>query len=557
MTSPNIKLTYNNENGAPKCIELNRGEILFVVGGNGTGKSGLLAHWTREHMPIADRINAARASNIDNDSPVYSPRDRVSVTQTFRNEAASPEYWKHTSAGYRNDIIFSRLISAENLSALQYCEIVESTVDKSTIPARADSPLKILNRLLAESNLPISIGIGANDTIKAQKNKGDAYSSTRLSDGEKNAMLLMGEILTAPAGRLFLIDEPERHLHRSIITPMISSLLRQKSDCTFVVATHDIGLAVNSANAKILIVRSCKWNSSGNIVGWNADQVDPTDELDDDLKQTILGAKPKLMFVEGEANSLDKSLYEIIYPEVTVVSKGSCREVMLAVEGINSEVAQVYTWSSAVGLIDNDDRTITETENLAKKSVFTLPYYSVESLYYSREIIRRIAAKQAATTGGDSTQMTSNAIASLITCCKGKRDHLCARRVERNIRENVSFPTWGEILSNKEIAITQTAEQAFTAEKKIFDDMVAAEDVEGLIGRYPFRESGAKRAVTDELGLKTKAFESAVRTLYKDDAELRSQLKKTLAKLTVAVEGVQAPTEPVDDAKSKAAPVDA
>ena len=43
------------------------------------------------------------------------------------------------------------------------------------------------------------------------------YGAAELSDGERNALLISAEILTAKDGTLLIIDEPERHLHRSII----------------------------------------------------------------------------------------------------------------------------------------------------------------------------------------------------------------------------------------------------------------------------------------------------------------------------------------------------
>ncbi|WP_442947933.1 AAA family ATPase [Nostoc sp.] len=51
--------------------------------------------------------------------------------------------------------------------------------------------------------------------VVASKCGGTPYSIAELSDGERNALLIAANVLTVKNGTLVLIDEPERHLHRS------------------------------------------------------------------------------------------------------------------------------------------------------------------------------------------------------------------------------------------------------------------------------------------------------------------------------------------------------
>jgi predicted ATPase len=67
------------------------------------------------------------------------------------------------------------------------------------------------------SNLPIEISVEEGQKIVARKNGGNGYSVAELSDGERNAFLIAADVLTAKPGTLILIDEPERHLHRSFL----------------------------------------------------------------------------------------------------------------------------------------------------------------------------------------------------------------------------------------------------------------------------------------------------------------------------------------------------
>ena len=60
-------------------------------------------------------------------------------------------------------------------------------------------------------------------------------------------MIIAAHVITADPGIVFLIDEPERHLHRSIIQPFLSALFNlRKDDCAFVIATHEIALPVEN-----------------------------------------------------------------------------------------------------------------------------------------------------------------------------------------------------------------------------------------------------------------------------------------------------------------------
>jgi energy-coupling factor transporter ATP-binding protein EcfA2 len=161
----------------------------------------------------------------------------------------------------------------------------------------------------------------------------EPYSTAQLSDGERNALPIAADVLTAPAGTLLLIDEPERHLHRSISSPLLMLLFARRPDCGFVISTHDIELALDHRRAATVLVRGCKFED-GVAVRWDADLLAPEADIGEDLKRAVLGARRKLIFVEGTGASLDKSLYNILFPEASVVAAQSCRNVEQAVAGL-------------------------------------------------------------------------------------------------------------------------------------------------------------------------------------------------------------------------------
>ena len=104
------------------------------------------------------------------------------------------------------------------------------------------------------------------------------------------AVLMAANVLTVEPGTILLIDEPERHLHRSIIEPFLSALFAKRQDCAFVISTHEIALPIANPAASVLILRSCAWNGS-HPRAWDVEFLESGAELPEDFKRDILGSK--------------------------------------------------------------------------------------------------------------------------------------------------------------------------------------------------------------------------------------------------------------------------
>jgi len=209
------------------------------------------------------------------------------------------------------------------------------------------------NELLELSGLPITVSIRENERILARKPGSDEYSIAELSDGERNALLIAAAVLTAKPNTLILIDEPERHLHRSIISPLLTHLFARRRDCAFIVSTHEVLLPIDHPDSMTLLVRSCSYQGK-NASGWEIDIVTGENAIPEDIKLDIYGARRRLLFVEGTEESLDKPLYGLLFPQITVVPKGNCREVERSTIGVRA--AADLNWVHAYGLVDSDGR---------------------------------------------------------------------------------------------------------------------------------------------------------------------------------------------------------
>ena len=337
------------------------------------------------------------------------------------------------------------------------------------------------------------------------------FSIAQMSDGERAAAIMAANVLTVDPGTILLIDEPERHLHRSIIEPFLSALFAKRADCAFVISTHEIALPIANSGANAVILRSCKWNGN-QPRAWDAEVLESGTALPEDLRRDILGARRRILFVEGTANSLDLPLYTTLFPELSVIPKGSCNEVVRAVKGLRS--SEEHHHVEAFGLIDRDDRQPDETEKLATDSIFALDVCSVESLYYCSEAIEAVANRQAVSLGCEFGGMVVAAKRDALKAVADDADlaqRMAAKRSERRVRSQIEnlTPDWRTIIqSGERLEIPSTIESSYPGELARFNELVNAEDLDGLVARYSLRES----RVFDRVA-------QAVRCVDRDDYE--------------------------------------
>lgn len=140
------------------------------------------------------------------------------------------------------------------------------------------------------------------------------------------------------------------------------------------IATHDLMLPIDNPEARVLLVRSCTYAARNNITAWEADLLPPNSEIEEELKRDIVGARRRIIFVEGDEASLDKPIYSVIFPDVSIRAKGSAREVQQAVQGIRA--TESLHWVQPFGIIDNDGRESAEVQALRSEHLRAAAVFS-------------------------------------------------------------------------------------------------------------------------------------------------------------------------------------
>ena len=255
--------------------ELPPGKVLFILGANGAGKSRLMHHFFKQNSANAERIWAHRQSFLSSSGGELTPQSRRQIDDNVKswNANANAAWIEHSPETRASTALFD-IIEAENKRARQIADAVDADKleNASAIAAKDRPPIQVINELFRLSNLPITILPGDYGAIDAKRGTAKAYGINRLSDGERNALLLAAAVLTAKPGRLILIDEPERHLHRSIISPLLTHLFEKRKDCAFVVSTHDVTLVTDHSDAQVLLLRGCAFKDDEPKT-WDADIV--------------------------------------------------------------------------------------------------------------------------------------------------------------------------------------------------------------------------------------------------------------------------------------------
>ncbi len=533
MTDSKYKFIIQTSNSGELQIPLIEEKAVFVLGANGVGKSTLMQNLYQQNLNHAKRILAHRQTWFNDNSMNMTASQKTQQEQNIKNyDNNVHSVWKDDYSQTRPNISIFDLINSENIRARNIAGAYDAKDLKSADKfSNEQAPLQAINELLAISNIPIKITLGKDEQLFASKNGSQPYSIAKLSDGERNALLICADVLTTEPNRLIILDEPERHLHRSIISPLLSSLFQKRKDCVFVISTHDVYLPIDHSEASILLLRSCQW-SGESILNWDADLISETDEIPNEIKREILGSKREILFVEGENESLDRQIYQLIFPNLTVLPQGSFTQVEKAVEGIKG--TESLHWINAYGLIDADDRTPEQIENLLEKGIVALETYSVESLYYNLEIVRKIAKKCSEVTGDNEDQLYHNAISGIIANIQPHKERLCSRLCEKLVRNQAmtSLPKHRDIAQKDEFEIKINLKEVLGKETALFDKLIAENNLNGLIGRYPVRETPVLNEIVNGLKLQKDDYESAVRKLIIDNVETREFYKSMLSDLT-------------------------
>ena len=225
--------------------------------------------------------------------------------------------------------------------------------------------------------------ISGDDILVSLPGSSQTYKASEMSDGERAIFYMIGQVLVAEQGTVLIFDEPELHVHRSIMSKVWDELEAVRHDCAFVFITHDLEFAVARTAQKFVI------RDYDPTPRWTLEEVPPQSGFDEELVTLILGSRRPVLFVEGDHSSLDMAVYRCCYPEWTVIPRRSCSEVIHSVVTMRSNAD--LTRITCHGIVDADDYDEDDATYLAQLGIEILPVSEIENVILLPEVSRAIA----------------------------------------------------------------------------------------------------------------------------------------------------------------------
>lgn len=368
-----------------------RDRVLVVIGANGSGKSRFGAWLDTQDIKLHHRVSAHRSLVFPERVQPMDMGEAEARLFTGSTEKNNPAHhrqhnrWQNRPATALlddYDPLLTFLVS-ESFTVSDRYRVAMKASDAYAAPpsTRIDSIKQIWEAVLPSRELVIT---GNRFEVQHRSNP-KPYHAKEMSDGERGIFYLIGEALSVPANGLFIVDEPELHLHRAIQARLWDAVEAARPDCTFVYITHDLGFAASRRDATRVWLREY---TEGR---WEWEEVPETDGLPESLLLEVMGSRHPILFVEGTRSSLDYFIYGKLFPAHCVMPCGSCEGVIHATRSFGALATLHHNTCS--GLVDYDGRSDEDVALLERLSVGVLEVALVENLLLTEPVLK-IAAER-------------------------------------------------------------------------------------------------------------------------------------------------------------------
>ena len=244
-------------------------------------------------------------------------------------------------------------------------------------PIKLDKAINIWNFLIEHREMFYD----DNNNLKIRvKDGSEEYPAYQMSDGEKNIFFLIGRVLLASDNAIIIIDEPEMYLHKAIVNKLWDRLENERRDCKFIYLTHDLEFA-SSRKANKYWIKDFQFPSK-----WEIDPI-PENDIPDSLLMKILGSRKKILFCEGKKSSLDIQIYEILFPNYTIIPLEGCSNVINYTKAFN----KIPKNSTAIGIVDRDFRTDEQINKFSDENIYVYSVAEIENLFLLEDFIQIFA----------------------------------------------------------------------------------------------------------------------------------------------------------------------
>lgn len=473
----------------PTAITIETGSSAVFVGANGGGKTRLAAYIEETLQLNAHRIAAHRALNLN---PAVAKISEEQALWGLRTGNASitaqighrnGHRWQSNSGvSLLND--FDYLIQAlfadqANKSLITHQRVRRGDLTPA-LPTKLERLVEIWERVLPHRRLYVT---GDNIEVNA-RNDAPNYPASEMSDGERAIFYMIGQALTAAGESLLIFDEPELHVHRSIMAKLWDELEGERHDCGFVYITHDLEFAASRAAQKFVVRNYVP------TPAWTLEPVPADTGFDESIATLILGSRRPILFVEGTGTSLDLAIYRCCFSEWTVIPRGSCEEVVHSV--VTMRRNQDLTRITCTGIVDADDYQPEDIDYLRDLGISVLSVSEIENVILLPAVSQAIAESEGYT-GAELQQRLDDLRAAIFHSISSPAavdavvTRYCRRRIDRLLKKiDLSEATDVTAITAEYVRRTAALDVAALARGATdrINDAVRRQDLPALLANY-------------------------------------------------------------------------
>jgi hypothetical protein len=389
MTASAIRLPNRSGAGEPEQVAL--GSHVAIVGANGSGKTrlGIWIEQKHEKERVVHRISAQKALSIPEFAPLRNleQAEKDWLLGTSQNYASvdrkvHDRWGGHPATFLLNDYekLLSVLFAKSAERDRKHTEDTRRSEKYVPVPdAPIDLIIKTWGDIMPHREIRFSDG-----KVMVKSTDASEYHGKEMSDGERVVLYLIGQCLCTPENALIIVDEPELHLHRSLVDKLWNKVEELCQTKTIVYITHDLDFASSRADAVKIWIKSFSGNDA-----WVWTFV-PNDEfLPESLVLEVIGSRKKILFCEGDAGSDDAAIYQLAFPTYHVISRGGCEKVIESAKALRSNPNLHHI--DALGIIDSDYREQEEVSALLSHGIHTIPVAEIENIFCVESMLRIVA----------------------------------------------------------------------------------------------------------------------------------------------------------------------
>ena len=398
-------------------------QSIVLLGANGAGKTRMSV-WIDENNPELNihRISAQKSLNM----PEYvSPTELTKAKDNFlygttddnrdwlkrygkrsRRWGNEPEI--HMLDDYRP---LMELLMTENFEkSIEYREKHKDGDQEFDNETKLEKIKKIWEKVITHRKLKICAG---KIEVESIEEISETYNGNLMSDGERAIFHFIAEVVSAEENSLIIIDEPENHLHNSILERLWNEIESARQDCVYLYITHNLDFARTRNNTQIVWIKNMIDKQK-----WDYALLD-SNEFSDDLLLEILGNRQGVLFVEGtQDKSIDRKLYSRLFPKYSIMPLEGCASVIQATKAYNK--LPMLHYKTIKGIVDRDRRTEEEIGSLLKEKIYVPLVSEIENLFLIPKVIELVAKNHITHTHDNFSAKTKENVDDLLEQTKAK-----------------------------------------------------------------------------------------------------------------------------------------